>query len=400
MKAPLEPLEHPPVQETVPTAEPFQTGQVVTVAGGHFVHDTYSAFVAPLLPLLQERLATNYALTGGLAVFPQLPSLLNPLIGYLADKVSLRYFVILAPAVTATLMSAIGLASSYLSLALLLLAAGVSVAAFHAPAPAMVGRMAGARVGTGMSIFMAAGELGRTLGPVAVVGAVGWFGLEGLWRLAFVGWAVSFVLFLRLRDVAAKPREGAALLPWSKARAVFPVLSWLILARVFMVVALTTYLPLFMSNALNANLWLAAASLTILEGAGVAGALLSGTLSDRWGRGGVLLFLFIASPLLLFAFLYGPSWLALPLLVALGLTAISHTPVLLAIVQDEFPDNRALANGTFLALTFLLRALGIWVLGLLADGVGIRSAFLWSGVAALLSVPAVWFLPSRNQLRS
>ena len=167
-----------------------------------------------------------------------------------------------------------------------------------------------------------------------------------------------------------------------------------------MVVALTTYLPLFMSNTLSANLWLAAASLTILEAAGVAGALLSGTLSDRWGRGGVLLFLFIASPLLLFAFLYSPAWLTLPLLVALGLTAISHTPVLLAIVQDEFPDNRALANGTFLALTFLLRALGIWVLGLLADGVGIRSAFLWSGVAALLSVPAVWFLPARNQARS
>ena len=147
-------------------------------------------------------------------------------------------------------------------------------------------------------------------------------------------------------------------------------------------------------------MWLAAASLTILEGAGVAGALLSGTLSDRWGRSSVLLFLFIASPLLLFAFLYGPAWLALPLLVALGLTAISHTPVLLAIVQDEFPDNRALANETFLALTFLLRALGIWVLGLLADSVGIRSAFLWSGAAALLSVPAVRFLPSRNQARS
>ena len=179
MKAPLEPPLPPPVQETVPTAEPFQTGQVVTVAGGHFVHDTYSAFIAPLLPLLQERLATNYALTGGLAVFPQLPSLLNPLIGYLADKVSLRYFIILAPAVTATLMSAIGLASSYFSLALLLLAAGVSVAAFHAPAPAMVGRMAGSRVGTGMSVFMAAG---RTRAHAGAGGGGGGGGLVRLGR--------------------------------------------------------------------------------------------------------------------------------------------------------------------------------------------------------------------------
>ena len=65
------------------TAE-FNTGQIFTIAGGHFVHDTSSVSIAPLLPLLQERLATNYLLTGSLDIFTQLPSLLNPLIGYLA----------------------------------------------------------------------------------------------------------------------------------------------------------------------------------------------------------------------------------------------------------------------------------------------------------------------------
>jgi FSR family fosmidomycin resistance protein-like MFS transporter len=141
----------------------FNIGQIFTIAGGHFTHDTYSAFVAPLLPLLQERLATNYTLTGSLAIFTQLPSLLNPLIGYLADRVSLRYFVILAPAITATLLSSLGIVNNYFVVALLMLAGGVSIAAFHAPAPAMIGRLAGKRVGTGMSIFMASGELGRTL---------------------------------------------------------------------------------------------------------------------------------------------------------------------------------------------------------------------------------------------
>jgi hypothetical protein len=28
----------------------FNTGQIFTIAGGHFIHDTYSAFVALLLP--------------------------------------------------------------------------------------------------------------------------------------------------------------------------------------------------------------------------------------------------------------------------------------------------------------------------------------------------------------
>ncbi|MCH2576080.1 MFS transporter, partial [Candidatus Poribacteria bacterium] len=74
-------------------------------------------------------------MAGGLTIFTQIPSLLNPLIGYLADRMSLRYFVIFAPALTATLVSCLGLANNYLSLVLILLLAGVSVAGIHAPAP-------------------------------------------------------------------------------------------------------------------------------------------------------------------------------------------------------------------------------------------------------------------------
>ena len=39
----------------------FHTEQIVTIAGGHVVHDTYTAFIAPLLPLLRERLGIGYA---------------------------------------------------------------------------------------------------------------------------------------------------------------------------------------------------------------------------------------------------------------------------------------------------------------------------------------------------
>ena len=382
------------------TEQAFDTGQIFTIAGGHFVHDTYSAFVSPLLPLLQERLATNYALTGSLAIFTQLPSLLNPLIGYLADRVSLRYFIIVAPAITATLLSSVGIVNNYFVVALLLLAGGISIAAFHAPAPAMIGRLAGKRVGTGMSIFMASGELGRTLGPIVAVAGVGWFGLEGMWRLMFVGWAVTAVLYFRLHNVSARTDTKPAGLheAWPQNRRIFPTLGWIMLARTGMIVALTTYLPLYMRDEVEASLWLAAAALSILEGAGVAGALLSGTASDRLGRRKVLSGLLFVSPLLTLLFIYGPGWLAIPLLIALGLTAISPTPVLLAIVQDEFPEHRALANGIYIGLNFLVRGLGIWLIGSLADSVGLTTAFLLGTLAAFFSVPGVWLLPKRSSV--
>lgn len=384
-------------QETAPSeARVFQGAQVSTIAGAHFVHDTYSAFLAPLLPLVQERLGISYAGAGSLAIFAQLPSLLNPFLGYLADKVSLRYFVILAPGITATLFSSLGLAPNYLSLALLLLAAGISIAAFHAPAPAMIARFAGPRVGKGMSIFMAAGELGRTLGPVVAVAAVSWFALEGIWRLALVGWAVSALLYFRLRTISVspplvKPANIAAL--WPQIRSVFTILTWLVTARMLLLVSLTTYLPLYARDVRSLSLWLSAASLAILEGAGVLGALFSGTFSDRLGRRHMLLILLILSPIFHLLFVLAPTWAAIPLLIALGLTALAPQPVLLALVQDSFPHHRALSNGIYLALGFLARSLGIWLVGMLADQFGLQNAFLVAGFLAFLSIPAVFLLP-------
>ena len=90
-------VAEPAASETAQPKE-FQTAQVLTVVGGHFVHDTYSAFLAPLLPLIQEKLSLSYSLVGGLALFMQLPGIINPFIGYLADRLSVRYFVIFAPA--------------------------------------------------------------------------------------------------------------------------------------------------------------------------------------------------------------------------------------------------------------------------------------------------------------
>ena len=369
---------------------------VFAVALGHFTHDVYSAFLAPLLPVLQEQLGIGYALTGNLAVFTQVPSLLNPFIGYLADRVSLRYFVIFAPAVTATLMSSLGLTSSYLALAFLLLAAGVSIAAFHAPAGAMIGELAGKRVGTGMSIFMAAGELARTVGPLFAVAGVAWFGLDGLWRLAFVGWAVSGILFWRLHNIQAKPRppeSDAWARLWPRLLRVFPFLAWLVLGRVSMQAALTTYLPIFMKDERGLSVTWAAAALTILEAAGFVGALLSGSLSDRLGRHRMLFILLLLSPLLMILFLFVSGWLTVLVLIALGLTAISLQPVILALVQDLFPDNRALANGSYMALSFALRAVGIWMIGLTADAFGLIPAFVLSALIGLLALPSIFFIP-------
>jgi FSR family fosmidomycin resistance protein-like MFS transporter len=379
-------------------AEQFQTDRVLTISAGHAAHDTYTAFLPPLLPAFVESLFLSTTQAGLLSVFLGAPSLVQPLIGHLADRVSLRYFVILAPSVTAVAMSLLDLAPGYIALAVLLTVAGLSSACLHAVGPVMAGRLSGRSLGRGMGIWMVGGELGRTLGPIVIVSAVALLTLEGTPALMVVGLLTSVILYLRLRDVPGRPPSARQSLPWRPAlqsmRRLLPPLAGLVVVRAFTLVALTTYLPLFLTEE-GANLWFAGVSLSVLEAAGVAGALLGGSASDRLGRKHVLLISLVTTALFMFVFLAVDGLARFPALVLLGLSSLSVTPVLMAVVQESAPNNRALANGVFMALSFGIRAGVVVVLGLLGDLFGLRLAFTLSAFLPLLGVPFVFLLPGK-----
>jgi FSR family fosmidomycin resistance protein-like MFS transporter len=374
----------------------FQTERVITIFGAHFIHDTYTAFVAPLLPLIIEKLSLTLTMAGSLTAFMQLPAILNPFIGYLADKINLRYFVIFSPALTATLISSLGMAPNYTSLAVLFFLTGISVAAFHAPAPAMVGRISGNRIGKGMSFFMAGGELGRTLGPLLAVWAVSMWTLDGFFRVTVLGWGASLILFWRLKNVGGRPEKSGSvrtILP--KIKTLFLPLSIIVFLRHFLLVSLTTYLPTFL-NQEGSTIFLAGASLSILEIAGVGGALLSGTISDRLGRKPLLVFATVASSLLTLLFLNIQGWLEIPILILTGFSALSTGPVYLALVQDNVPNNRAIGNGIYISLSFLLRSLVLLFIGMAGDAYGLRMAYYFSVILSFIAVPFIYLLPNTN----
>ena len=387
-------------QESPVPAEPFQAAPVTLISAAHLTHDTYTAFLPPLLPEFIDKLWLSNMQAGSLAVFLQLPSLLQPLIGQLSAHWDLRYFAILGPAVTAIAMSLLGIAPHYAWMALLLVIAGSSSAAFHAVVPVLAGRFSGQYLGRGMSFWMVGGELGRVLGPLVVALAVMHWGLQGTPWLMLAGLVASLLLWWQLREIPVHAtRTEATSSSWRDAlRPMLPMLgplTGLIVTRSFIGAALTTYLPIFLHNE-GAALWLAGASLSILEAAGVVGALLGGSLSDRWGRKQVILISLVATSLLMFVFLGVRGWEQIPLLLLLGFTSISVTPVLMAFVQESFPEMRTLANGVYMALSFVIRAVVIVAVGALGDVLGLHSAFTICAALALLGVPFALWLPVRR----
>jgi MFS transporter, FSR family, fosmidomycin resistance protein len=381
--------------------QPFDSAGVTTITLGHAVHDTYTAFLPPLLPVLIEKFTLSNSQAGMLNVFLQWPSLLQPFIGYLADRRNLRYLVIIAPSISAVCMSLLGVAPSYAIMAFLLLIVGAAAAGLHSVGPVIAANMSGRQIGRAMGMWMVGGGLGYTVGPLIIVAAIGLIGLEGTPWLMVGGILASLVLYVRLRDVSSLPMTARAAPQWRAAvaamRPLFLPIIGITVVRSFMAAALSTYLPLFLKSE-GSTLWFAGAALAIFEAAGMVGSLTAGSVSDRIGRRKVLAAAMALATPLMVAFMLAHGWLRLPLLVALGITALAIMPVMMALLQERFPENRAMANGLYLGLSFLSNAAATLALGILADAFSLRIAFSVSAVVPLLGLPLVAMLPGRKDV--
>jgi FSR family fosmidomycin resistance protein-like MFS transporter len=380
--------------------EKFHTSGVSVVSAAHSVHDTYTAFLPALLPVLIEKFTLSNTTAGLLSVFLQLPSLLQPLIGHLADRKNLRYFIILTPALTGAAMSLLSIAPTYSFLVFLLVIAGFSSAALHAVGPILAGTFSGSRLGRGMSFWMVGGEMGRALGPLVVVTALGYIALHDLPWLMLAGILVSVFLYQQLKNITTQPLSNGNGLPWIAAiKSMAPImlpLFVLIFARAMMVSTLSTFLPTFLTSE-GATLWIAGASLSILEAAGVVGAFLAGSLSDRLGRRKMLLISFIATPFFMLIFTQTTGIFQIPFLILMGFFGISITPVLMAIVQENFPNNRSLANGIYMAFNFVLMAVAVLLVGIISDQTSLRITFYISAAMILVGLPFIRLLPKSRK---
>lgn len=374
---------------------PFQTSGVVMISVCHFIHDVYSSFLSPLLPLLIEKLSLSLTKAGLLSTVMQLPALLNPFIGVWADRISVRWFIILAPSLTAVPMSLIGVAPSYTVLLILLFITGISVSLFHVPSPVLIANLSGDYKGRGMAFFMTGGELARTLGPLIAVGGVTLLGLEGFYPIMVFGLASSFWLYLKFKYVRldSRSRPPVSLAgTWKSMRPLLLPLIAILCARGFMHASITTFLPTYVQLR-TGDLWLAGISLTLVEGAGVAGVLAAGSLSDALGRKQVLIMSLVTAPIMLLGFIWLDGWLRFIMLVLTGFSLLSTTPVMLALVQENATESPAAANGLFMMASFMARSSVVVVVGYLGDRIGLEATYICSALLGFVGIPFILMLP-------
>lgn len=380
----------------------FQTGKVATISAAHLSHDVFSAFLAPLLPLLITKFNLSLSAVAILDIARKIPQLLNPIIGLLADRICVKYLVIFTPAVTAICMSFLGLAPSFPVLFILLFVSGLSAAIFHVPGPVLIKRYSGSNTGRGMSFYMFGGEMARTLGPLLITAAVSWWGLEGSYRVLPVGLAATVVMFFMLRNLQAVERQPAKRF-WSGSRQalretapLFAGLAGFMLFRMGLKSALTLYLPTYLTGK-GETLWAAGLALSLLQFSGAIGTLGAGYFADRFGHWKMLLVIALLTPVAGLGLTFFPGVLTIPLLVITGILLFASSPIQLALIQDSGTTKPAFLNSLFMTLNIISSALAVFFVGSMGDSVGLDLTYKVLAGLTVLSVPFMFLLKGKSQ---
>jgi FSR family fosmidomycin resistance protein-like MFS transporter len=284
----------------------------------------------------------------------------------------------------------------------LLITSGIGVSFFHVPAPVMIKHVSGNRIGKGMSYFMLGGEIARSLGPLYILGGVSLWGLEGTYRLLPLGLLASLLLFFKFKnipiadDFKKKRKDSGAIATVKEQLPLFISLGGIIFFTSLVKGSLTTFLPTYMTEN-GSSLWIGGISLSIVQFAGAAGTLFSGTISDKIGRRFTLMIMAITTPFLLLLFVFiSHTIFAVPLLIVIGVIMFATTPVLLAEVNIVKSEHGGLINGIFMTMNFVFSAFAIVIIGVLGDLLGLKTTYMITALVSFFSIFFIIRLPKKT----
>ena len=142
----------------------------------HCINDFGQGSLAALIPFFIANFGLNYYQSASIIFCNTVvASVAQPVLGYVADRWRVPWFIPVGFTVTLVSISAMALATRYEMILALSLLAGVGAALFHPEAALLVNRTQSHEIGNAMGRFAVGGSAGFALGPF-IAGGVYVFG--------------------------------------------------------------------------------------------------------------------------------------------------------------------------------------------------------------------------------
>lgn len=363
---------------------------------GHGVADMYASFLPSLGTIITDKLALSMTAWGfvvGLSTFST--SFLQIFFGLISDRMQKPWLIIFGPVLAGIFLSAIGLASSYLVLVLLVFTGGCGVAAFHPQAASIAGQIRSREQGLGMAVFVMGGSIGVALPPLMVMPVYLHLGPEWTWMFCLIG--VGFALFLyRMRSRMALPDSAATEIFSPKTHVTdlteFRLLVILSILRNICIVSLSAFVPIYMKKQAASHL-ASVGMISIMQLSGTVGGLIFGYFSDRIGKSTVVLVSQVVSVPLFFLWFFSSGITSMIFYGAASFFFLSTLAVVILMIQETRPRSTGFASSLAMGFSWSVGGLFTFLFGYLADAKGLETVLqVIILLPALSSIPAflVW----------
>jgi len=376
---------------------------LLTLMLGHFTVDLYGGLLPVLYPVLTGAFKLNLQTVGLVTLaYSGVGSLSQPIFGWLADRYGTR-FIGLALLWTASTFATIGFAPTFPVLLLLAAVAGLGSGMYHPYGAVSASAVIPERQrNTAMSVYVTGGTYGAALGPLLGAALFTLLGLHGTALMIIPGALSALWLLAEMRSIAL-PRRQPRTRAQISAAAPVPLLPLcavilVMMARSWTVLSIQAFVPSWYTSLGYGPSFYGPLATTLVLASAI-GAISAGSLADRYGRRTVTITSLVLSvpAILLFAQFTGPIAFVTAGLV--GFLAASTGPLMLVMAQQLMAGRAGMASGLLMGLGFAAGALGVPVMGWLADHFGFLVALRLQAVVTLLSIAVAWLLPSEGFLR-
>ena len=349
----------------------------------HCINDFGQGSLAALIPFFIANFGLNYYQSASIIFCNTIvASVAQPILGYVADRWRVPWFIPVGFSITLVSISAIALATSYEMILALSLIAGFGAALFHPEAALLVNRMQSNELGNAMGRFAVGGSAGFALGPL-LAGGVYVFGGQFLWlftAIALIGVLLYVYAFTgsAATDVVGESKSSAKSTNTGANDWVsFGKLFFVIASRSILFSVLSIFIPILYITVINGEASASSLALTMYFAMGAVLTYMGGALSDKLGflktvRLGNLIFL----PSVL-VFIFVPNiWGFFGAMIPMAFGVFSQYGPITVLGQKYLAKNAGFASGITLGLGITLGGLVAPYVGHLADIYDVQTALM------------------------
>ncbi len=377
---------------------------LLMISATHLLNDMMQSVIPAVYPLLKARFGFSFAQIGIITlVFQMTSSLLQPVMGTLADRHPRPYSLALGMCFTLAGLLLLSVAPGFAAILLAVALVGWGSSVFHPESSRVAQLASGGRKGLAQSIFQVGGNTGSAAGPLLAALVVIPFGQRAIGWLALAALLAIFILIRigrwykrRLRTAArraaAETSAPAPGLTRRKIRTALLILTVLVFSKYFYIASMTNYFTFFLMEKFSMSVQHSQYCLFAFLAASAAGTLIGGPVGDRFGRKYVIWGSILgAAPFTLLLPYVSLPW-TIVLSVVIGVVISSAFSAILVYATDLMPGKVGMIAGVFFGLMFGLGGLGSAFFGWLADRTSIEFIFRVSTLLPLLGV-ITGFLP-------